>query len=142
MIVTDRLNKDRFGQLLARALQKHSEPVPSDFTARMLTAIKQAEQQRILDGIVLQQRLALAASIVLGAGAAIAAIFFPAEVAGVLRNIAGSIMEQVSVWFDRVPQAIKTIGDQWQFCAVLAAVFGLVVCTLIDLLLGDRLRIA
>lgn len=65
--MTDRFDEDRFDRMLAQTLQRHSEPTPADFTERMITAVKQAEQQRILASVVLQQRLALAASILFGA---------------------------------------------------------------------------
>ena len=138
---TGRLGEDRFDRLLAGALQKHSEPVPADFTERMLAAIQQAEQQRILAGIVFQQRLALAASIVLGACAVLAAVFFPAATTEVFRTITGSVTEQAGTWFGKIPQTIETIRNQWQSYAVLTAVFGFAIYSLMDLLLGDKLRI-
>jgi hypothetical protein len=142
MMPTGRLNEDRFDRLLAGALQKHSEPVPADFTERMLSAIQQAQHQRILAGIAFQQRLALAASIVLGACAVLAAVFFPAATTEVFRSITGSVMERADMWFGKIPQTIETIRNQWQSYAVLTAVFGFAIYSLVELLLGDRLRIA
>jgi hypothetical protein len=142
MMTADRLNEDRFDRMLAQALQRHSEPTPADFTERMITAFKQAEQQRILAGVVLQQRLALAATILLGAVTIIAVVFFPTAIAGVFRTIAGAVGEQAGIWIDRISQAVETVRSQWQFYAFLAAVFGFAVYSLVDLLLGDRLRIA
>jgi hypothetical protein len=139
-MMTNRLNEDKFDRMLTQALQRHSEPVPADFDERMMTAIEQAEQQRILAAVVMQQRLALAASIVLGVAAIVTVIFFPSAVAGVLRSIAGGLMEQGSILADRLPKAVETVGSQWQFYATLAAVFGFAVYSLADLLLGDRLR--
>jgi hypothetical protein len=50
-------------------------------------------------------------------------------------------MEQGSVLADRIHKGVETVGSQWQFYAVVTAAFGLAVYTLVDLLLGDRLRI-
>ncbi len=140
--MTNRLNEDKFDRMLARALQKHSEPVPADFTERMMTTIKEAEQQRVLAGVVLQERLALAASIVLGVAAVVAVIFFPAAIAGVFHSIAGGLTEQGGILAVRIHKAVETVGSQWQFYTILAAVFGFAACSLVDLLLGDRLRAA
>ncbi len=142
MTVTDRFDEDRFDRILARALQRHLEPTPADFTEKVLTAVKQAEQQRILAGVVLQQRLALAASILFGAVTIVAVVFFPTAIAEGFRTIAGAVGEQIDTWLDRIPPALETARTQWQFYAVVAAAFGLAVYTLVDLLLGDRLRIA
>jgi len=139
-MVTNKLDEDKFDRMLAGALHRHSEPVPEDFTERMMTTIKEAEQQRILADVVLQERLALAASIVLGVAAIVTAVFFPSAVAGVLRSIAGGLMEEGGILADRLPKAVETVGSQWQFYATLAAVFGFAVYSLADLLLGDRLR--
>ena len=126
--------------MLAEALRRHSEPTPADFTRRMMTAIEQAEQQRILAGVVLQQRVALAATILLGVVTVISVVFFPAGIAGVFRTITGAIGEHTSIWFDRVPQAIETVRSKWQFYTVLAAVSGFAVYSFVESLLGDRLR--
>ena len=141
-MTADRFNEDRFDRMLAEALRRHSEPTPLDFTKRMLTAIKQAEQQRILAGVVLQQRLALAATILLGVVTIISVVFFPAAIAVVFRTITGAVGEQTSMWFDRVPQVVETVRSQWQFYTVLAAVSGFAVYSFVESLLGDRLRIA
>jgi hypothetical protein len=142
MIVADRLNEDRFDRMLAQALQRHSEPAPADFTERMLTAIKQAEQQRILAAVVLQQRLALAATVLFGVITIIAVVFFHAAIAGVFRTITGAVGEQTNMWLDRIPQAVETVRSRWQFYIVLAAVSGFAVYSFVESLLGDRLRIA
>jgi hypothetical protein len=142
MTVTDRFDEDRFDRMLAQALQRHLEPTPADFTERMLTAVKQAEQQRILAGVVLQQRLALAASILFGAVTIVAVVFFPTAIAEGFRTIAGTVGEQIGMWLDRIPPALETARTQWQFYAVGAAAFGLAVYTLIDLFVGERSRIA
>jgi hypothetical protein len=141
-MMTNRLNEDRFDRMLAQALQRHSEPVPADFAERMMTAIEQAEQQRILAAVVLQQRLALAATVLFGVITIIAVVFFPAVIVGVFRTITGAVGEQTNMWLDRIPRAVETVRSRWQFYTVLAAVFGFAVYSLMDLLLGDRLQTA
>ena len=141
-MLKNRPNEDKFDQMLGRALQRHSEPVPADFTERMLRQIKEAQEQRILARVVLQERLALAGCVVLGAAAIVAVVSFPGAVAAVLGSIAGSFTEQSSALIGRIPQTIEVVRGEWQFYTVMGAVFGFAVYSLMDLLLGDRLRIA
>ena len=54
----DKLNEDKFDDMLGRSLRRHIEPVPDNFTARISKQIKEAEQQRILARVGMQERLA------------------------------------------------------------------------------------
>ncbi len=47
-------------EMLGRTLRSFSPGVPADFTETMLRRIGQAEEQKILARVVLQERLALA----------------------------------------------------------------------------------
>jgi len=141
-MLKNRPNEDKFDQKLGRALQKHLEPVPADFTERMLRRIEEAEQRQVLARVVLQERLALAGSIILGIAALVVVVFFPSTVTGFLGSIGGSFTEQSSSLIGRIPQAIEAVRGQWQFYTVMGAVFGFAVYSLADLLLGDRLPIA
>ncbi len=69
--------EDKFDEMLGRALRGSSEPVPAHFTDRMLRQIEEAEQQRILAQVVLQERLALAGCIALSIIAIVVAAVFP-----------------------------------------------------------------
>jgi hypothetical protein len=141
-MLKNRPNEDKFDQMLERALQKHSEPVPADFTERMLRRIEEAEEQQVLARVVLQERLALAGCIVLGAAAIVAVVAFPGAVAAVLGSIAGSFTEQSGALIGKIPQTIEAVRGEWQFYAVPGVVLVFAVYSLVDLLLGDRLRIA
>ena len=141
-MLRDRSSEDKFDEMLGRALRGHSEPVPADFTERMLKRIEQAEEREILTRVVWQERLALAGSIILGAAAIVAVVFFPGRIAGVFGRIVGGFAERGGALFDSVPQTIESVKDQWQLYAVLGVVLVFAVYSLVDLLLGDRLRIA
>ena len=147
-MVTDKLNKDKFDEMLGRALQSHSEPVPAGFTERMLSRIEEAEQRRILARVVWQERLALAGCIVLGVLAIVAVAVFPDRIAGVLRSIASGFTEQGRALVDKMTPAVDIeavsgeVSSKWQFYTVLALVFGFAVYSLVDMLVGDRLRTA
>lgn len=142
-MLADRLNtNDKFDKMLGRALRSSSPGVPADFTETMLRRIRQAEEQKILARVVLQERLALAGCIVFGAAAIVAVAAFPGAIAAVFQNIAGSFTERGGALVDRIPQTIETVQGQWQLYMVLAAMAGFAVYSLADLLAGDRLRTA
>jgi len=134
----DRLNEDKFDRMLSQALQRHSEPVPAGFTERVLQEVRQAEQQRVLARVVLQERLALAACITLAGLAIFAAAVFPEITAAAFRGITTSLTGRGDALVDRIPQAIKVLSGQWRLYSVLAAVFGFAIYSFVELLLGDR----
>jgi len=142
-MLADRLNKDdKFDEMLGRTLRSSSEPVPTDFTERMLGRIRRAEEQKILAHVVLQERLALAGCILFGAAAIVAVIAFPGAIAAIFQSAAGNFAERGGALVDRIPQTIEVVRGQWQLYAILAAVAGFAVYSLVDLLADDRLKIA
>ena len=142
-MLADRLNKDdKFDEMLGRTLRRSSQAVPADFTQRMLSQIRQAEEKKILARVVLQERLALAGCFALSAAAFIAIVVFPDTITAVFHSIVGSYTTQSTTLVNRIPQSINTVRDQWQFFTVLAALAGFAVYSLLDLLAGDRLKTA
>ena len=141
-MLVDRLNTDdNFGEMLGRTLRSSSEPVPADFTDRMLRRTRQAEEKKILARVVLQERLALAGCIALGLAAVFAVVAFPETLAEVFQAVAGNVIERGSALVDRIPNTIETVRGQWQFYMVLAGALGFAVYSLLDFLLGNKLRI-
>ncbi|MGA1980397.1 MAG: hypothetical protein ABSG99_07560 [Sedimentisphaerales bacterium] len=133
--------EEKFDKMLYRALKRHSEPVPADFTDRLLRQIREAEEQEILARVVMEERLTLAGCIALGITAIVAAAIFP--------NIAVSCKELVGTSIDKVAQIVRMayatteglsrspVRYDWQVYMVFAGVFGFVVCSLVDLLVSD-----
>ena len=89
-----KLNDDKFDEMLGKSLRRHSEPVPAEFTERMLKQIKEAEQRQILARVVLQERLSLAGCVVFSVLAAVGITVFPGRIAGILRSIAANFTER------------------------------------------------
>jgi len=139
---TDKLSKDKFNEMLGQALKGHSEPVPADFTNRMLRQLRETQEQKILARIVLQERLALAGCIIFGGVAIIAATAFPGIAAAVFRSIVVSVTQQGEVLVDRIPQTIKAFRGDWQFYTLLVGVVGFAVYSFVELFLGNGLRTA
>ncbi len=121
--------EDKFDEMLGRTLREDSESVPVDFTERVLRQIRQAQEQRILARVVMQERLALAGCIALGIVAIAGAMVFP--------SIARGLTEQVVVFVNKISQAIEAVSCEWLFYAVFVGVFGFAVYALVDLLVGD-----
>jgi hypothetical protein len=142
-MLTNRMNTDdKFDEMLGRALRSSSPGAPADFSQRMLGRIRQAQEQKILAHVILQERLALAGCIVFGAAAIIAVLAFPETLAAVFQSIAGGFTARSSALVDRIPQTIEAVRSQWQIYTGLAVMAGFAVYSLVDLLAGDRLRTA
>lgn len=143
-MVAGKLNEDKFDEILGQSLRRHSEPVPAGFTERMLRQIEEAAQKEILARVIWQERLALAGCLVFGALAAIGVTIFPGRIAGVLRGIVTGFTERGRAVVDGIGQtiSIETVRSEWQLYAVLALVLGFAVYCLVDMLVGDRLRMA
>ena len=139
---TNEFSEDRFDEMLGRALRRHSEDVPADFTAKMLRQVRDLEEQRILARVAMQARLALAGSIAAGAAAIVAVLVFPGEVGALLRGIGAGFAERGWNLVDGVPQTLEVVRGQWQFYGVLAVLLGLAIVSFVDLLLGDRFKMA
>ncbi len=119
----------QFDGRLRRALQKYKEPVPADFTQQVLRQINEAEQQRILARLVLQERLALAVSIACGIIAVAATALFPSFV--------GSLVKYVVAFVGEIGQAVEAVRYEWQFYTVFAGVLAFAAYSLVDLLVRD-----
>ncbi len=126
------IKKDKFNIMLSHALQEHSEPVPADFTDRMSRRIREAEEQKVLARVVMQERLALAGCIVLGIMIVFSVAFFPSVVA--------NFKELVETSIRQATQTINTIQYGLYLYAVFTGIFGFAVYGFVDLLVGDRWR--
>ena len=138
----DRFDERRFDEMLGRALRSSSAPAPAGFTGRMLQQIRQAEEQRILSRVVWQQRLALAACIVIAASATVVGVLFTSDIASAFRSIGASLTGQLNTLAGGIAETIGAISSDWQFYAVLAGALAFAVYAFVDLWVGDRLRTA
>jgi len=142
-MLPDRLNKDnKFDEMLGRTLRSSSQSVPADFTQKMLRQIRQAEEQRILARVVLQERLALAGCILFAVVAIIVLAAFPDTITAIYSSIVGSFTTGSSELVSRSLESIVTVWNHWQLCIALVAMAGFAIYSLIDLLTSDRLKTA
>jgi hypothetical protein len=122
----------KFDGMLSQALKRHSEAVSADFTDRMLRQIKEVADRRILERVVLEERLALAGCIILGIMAIVVMVVFP--------GIAVSFKELAECFIYRITQTIENVCYDWQLYTVLVWVLGFAIYNLMDLLVGDSWR--
>lgn len=139
---TDRLNEHEFDIFLGRALRSSSQPVPADFTGKMLKRLRESQERKTLARIVLQERLALAGCIALVAAVLAGSLVFPDAAVEFIQRIVGSFTQQGRVCIDGIPKILGDILGHWQFCLATAAAFAVATYSLAALFLGDRLRMA
>ena len=125
----DKLNEDKFDDMLGRSLRRHIEPVPDNFTARMLERVKGSEQQKILARVVMQERLALGGCIAMAVAVIVMAVVFP--------DVARVFVEKAGVFIERAGEAAEVMRGQWQFFAVLAGVMGFAAYNLVRTFVSD-----
>ena len=128
--------------MLGRALRRHSEPVPADFTERMLRQARELDEKRIVSRVIWQGRLALAGTILLGAAAIVGIVALPGRIGALLSSIGMGFTGRGGALIDRFPRAVEVVRNEWQLYAVLAVLLAFAVFCLLDLLVGDRVRMA
>ncbi|OHB54652.1 MAG: hypothetical protein A2173_06270 [Planctomycetes bacterium RBG_13_44_8b] len=125
---------------LTRALQRHRESVPADFTARVLRRLRQAQVQKILARVVLQKRLALAGCVIFSCIAVVAVRVFPEIAEVILRSIAKIVTYKGEILADRIPQTIRAFGSNWQSYTILALALGFAAYNIIELFRHENLK--
>lgn len=138
----NRPNQGNFDEILGRALRRHSEPVPADFTERMLRQARELDEKRIISRVIWQGRLALAGTILLGVAAIVGIVALPGRIGAVLRSVGVGFTDRGGALLDRFPQAAGAVRNEWQLYAVLAVLVGFAVYFFLDMLLSDRARMA
>jgi len=136
------LNKGDFDEMLGRALRRHSEPVPADFTERMLRQTRDLDEKRIVSRVIWQGRLALAGTILVGIAAIVSVVALPGRIGAILRSVGVGFTDRGGALIDRFPQAVGAVRNEWQLYAVLAVLLGFAVYFFLDMLVGDRVKMA
>ncbi|MBU1261059.1 MAG: hypothetical protein KJ757_05645 [Planctomycetes bacterium] len=101
-----------FDEILKKSLKKHREPIRDDFARELLAKIQMAEQQNALRKVVLQERVSLAAFILLPLAAIAVMFVFPDMVTGL-----GRLLAELP---PLIIQALITLAKQWQLLAYYA----------------------
>ena len=126
-------NADRFEKMLTNALHEHKEPVRPGFTDKVLTKIDAMENIRILKGIVLRERISLAACIVI----------FLAMVGCILafsKIIMANISQLAQGLNTAIAQASIGVQQNWQIFLVVIGVIAFMVYSSYDLFFAKNTR--
>lgn len=126
---TNKLNEDKFDEILKRTLQAPLQQSPVDFTEGVLKQLRETEEQRVLTKVVWQERLALGSCIAVAIAGIAAAVIFAI--------IDGRFTPTVQLFIYNIGLSIKTFSSQWQLYVVLAGVFVFASYGVIDLLVSD-----
>jgi hypothetical protein len=126
---TNKLNEDKFDEILRRSLRVPLQPGSSDFAERVLKQLKEAEEQRLLAKAVWQERLGLAGCIATAIAAIIAAVIFT--------TIDVGFTPAIQLFIYNIGLSIITFGSQWHIYAVLAGILVFASYSLVDLLVSD-----
>ena len=117
---------DRLGRTLKTALRNYKLPHRADFAEKMLVKLTEQQQQKILAKVILQERLALAALILIPIASVIMIFFFPEVLIG-LSAWLGARCDVI--WQD----ALKST-ELWPLWTVTLLAIGAAVYTVIDML--------
>jgi hypothetical protein len=108
----------------------------------MLRQARELDEQRIVSRVIWQGRLALAGTILVGIAAIVGIVALPGRIGAILRSVGTGFTDRGGALIDRFPQAVGAVRNEWQLYAVLAVLLGFAVYCLLDLLVGDRVKMA
>ncbi|MHC4123489.1 MAG: hypothetical protein ACYSSI_07950 [Planctomycetota bacterium] len=123
------MSTGKFDKILREALHQHTESAPPDFTEMVLKQIKKSEDQRILERVILQERLALAGCITLSIAIIAMTVF--------LANTNAGLTVQVQDTINRITQTTKTFFYQWQLNFFVIGLMGFTIYAIVDFLVSD-----
>lgn len=134
-----RRDDNPFDVMLAGAVKKHREPVPPDFTARVLQQIERADEKRLLSRVVRQERIALAACVAVAMGVVVVAGAFPGAAGWLFQHAVGAVTQQGTSAVGAVLQKAATLdlGSGFWLALIPVGVFALYAT--LDAAFGDRL---
>jgi len=115
--------------MLSSALRSHAEQPPDDFAEKMTDRLVREHERKILARVVMQERLALAACIVLPAIAIAIAVHYQSAVSVLLEHLAGLT--------NTFTKDISTGDINWQLWTVFGTAFAFAVYSLVDLFYAD-----
>ena len=121
---------EKFDNKLRNELAKHTEAISDDFKQQMLDKIELAENERILNHIIWQERLPLVGCMLIGIVTIALTLIFPDVIDFLTEMFGGYIVETSEI--------VKTDYQQWFFWGIYGASLGFVVYCLMDLLVSEN----
>ena len=129
MFAENKQNERRFDEMLKKGLKEHREPVRREFARRLLAKIQTFEQQKVLRRVIWQERISLAAFILLPAAVVILVLMFP--------NLVLMSSQLLEVLYLLVKETAASMVQQWQLWMGYAAVAVAMIYAAYEILLAD-----
>lgn len=120
---------EKFDNKLRNELSKHTEVIPDDFKHQMLDRIEQAENKRVLNRIIWQERLPLIGYMLIGVIAITVTLIFPDGIDFLMETFGGCIVG--------ISKIVKADYQQWYPWGIYSAALGFVVYCFVDLFVSD-----
>jgi uncharacterized membrane protein len=112
-------NEKKFDEMLKIGLKNHREMINDDFARQLLAKVEKIQQQRILNRIIMQERISLAAFILLPLIILAVMFTFPC-----LITSAGQCIANICIF---LIESFNIIIKHWQICCYysMVAILGL-----------------
>lgn len=122
--------ENRFDGMLKKGLHEHEQPVPADFTMKVLRRIWQEQEKEILNRVVFQERLALAGCIFLGGTVIVLAVLFA--------SFGSDLIKQIWDFSNKILQTGQAVNGRGQLYIVLLLAFTVAAYSLLEVLAGEN----
>ena len=99
-------NERKFDEILKKNLRQYNEPIRQDFVVELSAKIKKLEQQKILAGVIRQEKILLATFIFLPLAAIIVMFAFP--------NLTIESSRLLEKLYPLLNQVVANFIKQWQ----------------------------
>jgi ABC-type multidrug transport system permease subunit len=121
---------DRFDRFLKDALKQYRQPIPAGFPRRMLGRFQQFQQQEALRKVIRQERVSLAAFILLPTAVIISVLIFPN-----LLLVSSQLQE---VLYLLAKETAASMVQQWQLWTGYAVIAAVMIYAVYGVLLADN----
>jgi hypothetical protein len=130
MFAENKQNERKFDGMLKKALKEHREPVRREFARRLLAKILTIEQQEAIRKVVRQERMLLAAFILLPAAVIISVLMFP--------NLLLVSSQLPGVLYLLAKETAANMVQQWQLWTSYAVIAAVMIYAVYEVLLADN----
>lgn len=130
MLPENQQNERRFDAMLKKALKEYHEPARQEFVQRLMDKVQIIEQQKVLKKVIWQERILLAACILLPVAAVILGLVFP--------NLLLLSLQLPGIVYLLLSQAAANMARQWQLWMGYAMAMVAMIYAAYEILLADN----
>jgi uncharacterized membrane protein len=130
MLSENEQNERKFNLMLKKALKQHREPAQQEFVQRLIDKVQTIEQQKVLRRVIWQERMLLAACILLPIAGVILVLMFP--------NVLLVPVQLYKTIYLLAKETAANMVQQWQLWISYAAVMIVVMYGVHEVMLADN----